>query len=249
MTAHHWYEPAPPPCKCRRQDGTQEVRVLDYLSSHFPERKGEAPPTCPVPLRITKGTGGRSADSRITSQTGLPGRPSSVPSGQLKPSLGLLSQCNQGHKVLLKLGIRQSNDRDAIRITGQRGTLPDPSVLVGVSPSEPQARGPRDTFLEHPWVMHDGQGGAGFLTPHAGPVWAPELTSRADCRPASAGISSSRNFHPCLRISITTSVQHEGGFLFSLIATTTREHKLDKNRKICKVTLVKKKSHYIKRSL
>lgn len=121
VTAHHWYELAPPPCKCRRQDGTQEVRVLDYLSSHSPERKGEAPPTCPAPLRITKGTGGRSADSRITSQTGLPGQPSSVLSGQLKPSLGLLSQCNQYHKVLLKLGIRQSNDRDAIRITGQRG--------------------------------------------------------------------------------------------------------------------------------
>lgn len=121
VTAHHWYELAPPPCKCRRQDGTQEVRVLDYLSSHSPERKGEAPPTCPAPLRITKGMGGRSADSRITSQTGLPGQPSSVLSGQLKPSLGLLSQCNQGHKVLLKLGIRQSNDRDAIRITGQRG--------------------------------------------------------------------------------------------------------------------------------
>lgn len=78
VTAHHWYELAPPPCKCRRQDGTQEVRVLDYLSSHSPERKGEAPPTCPAPLRITKGTGGRSADSRITSQTGLPGQPSSV---------------------------------------------------------------------------------------------------------------------------------------------------------------------------
>ena len=93
------------------------------------------------------------------------------------------------------------------------GMLPDPSILVGISPSEPQAWGPRNTFLEHPWVMDYG-GGSGFLTPRAGPVWAPELTSRADRRPVSADISSSRNFHPHLRVSITTSVQHEEGSLF-----------------------------------
>ena len=49
VSPHRWYEWAPPTCKCRRQDWTQEVRVLDYMSSPFPERKEEALPTCPVP--------------------------------------------------------------------------------------------------------------------------------------------------------------------------------------------------------
>ena len=47
------------------------------------------------------------------------------------------------------------------------GTLPDPSILVGISPSEPQAWGPRNTFLEHPWVMDYG----GVWIPHS-PCWA-----------------------------------------------------------------------------
>ena len=38
------------------------------------------------------------------------------------------------------------------------GMLSDPSILVGISPSEPQAWGPRNTFLEHPWVMDYGGG-------------------------------------------------------------------------------------------
>ena len=107
--------------------------------------------------------GGQSADSRITSQTGLPGQPTSVllPSGQLKPSLGLLSQFNQGHKVLVKLGICQSNDGDAIRITEQRGHC---RTRVSWRVFLPQSHLSRTSLDDRRWA------GRGWI-PHS-PYWA-----------------------------------------------------------------------------
>lgn len=143
----------------------------------------------------------------------MPSRPTSVllPSGQLKPSLGLLSQFNQDHKVLLKLGIRQSNDRDSGSLGSGDAARPEhPGGYFSLRATGlgTQKHLSRTSLGDGLW------GGSGFLTPRAGPVWAPELTSRADRRPVSADISSSRNFHPHLRVSITTSVQHEEGSLF-----------------------------------
>lgn len=141
MSQHH------PPANAGDKTGLRRSGSLIHLSSHFPERKGEAPPTCPVPLRITKWTGGWSADSRITSQRGMPGQPTSVllPSGQLKPSLGLLSQFK-----LLKLGIRQSNDGDAIRITGQRGHCRTQASWRVFLPQSYRPRDPETPFSNIP---------------------------------------------------------------------------------------------------
>ena len=48
------------------------------------------------------------------------------------------------------------------------GTLQDPSILVGVSPSELQAWGPRNAFLEHSWVMDYGGWGLDSSLPVLG---------------------------------------------------------------------------------